>query len=176
MGPDSLQIRLCDPEDGDKGKREVIKVHLCQHLACHEAFVRWGSVPSLVWFFLGIIVLQYVGHLRGSPIVGLMATSSKRAYATRIRSFLIAAKKDALILWVTCTESQHLFSQCHKWHCLLFFILLSWQIEIVYLKFLLCFYLCFLTLTIGINVRINFWFNNCFKLLDFFFFNPEGIK
>ena len=32
--------------------------------------------------FFGIIVLRFVGHLLGSSMVGLMATSSKRAYVT----------------------------------------------------------------------------------------------
>ena len=32
--------------------------------------------------FFGIIVLQFVGHLFGGAIQGLMATSSTRTYAT----------------------------------------------------------------------------------------------
>ena len=32
--------------------------------------------------FFGIIVLQFVGHLLGSSVVGLLATSSQRTYAT----------------------------------------------------------------------------------------------
>ena len=32
--------------------------------------------------FFGIIVLQFVGHLLGSSVVGLMATSSQRTYVT----------------------------------------------------------------------------------------------
>ena len=32
--------------------------------------------------FFGIIVLQFVGHLLGGSMVGLMVISSKRAYAT----------------------------------------------------------------------------------------------
>ena len=35
-----------------------------------------------VWEFIWLIVLQFVGHLLSSSKVGLMATSSKRAYAT----------------------------------------------------------------------------------------------
>ena len=35
-----------------------------------------------VWGFLGIIVLQFVGHLLRGSMVGLMVTSSKRTYAT----------------------------------------------------------------------------------------------
>ena len=32
--------------------------------------------------FFGIIVLQFVGHLLGGSMAGLMVTSSKRPYAT----------------------------------------------------------------------------------------------
>ena len=51
----------------------------------------WLFLPGLLWAlvvlqqcenFFGIIVLQFVRHLLGSSMVGLIATSSRKTYAT----------------------------------------------------------------------------------------------
>ena len=64
-----------------KVKLSGVSQSLCQ-------IPRWGN---LLWVlevslqcenFFGITVLQFVGCLLGDSVVGLMATSSKRAYAT----------------------------------------------------------------------------------------------
>ena len=47
---------------------------------------RLGNLLWVLENFFGIIVLQCVGCLLGGSMVGLMATSSKRAYATRSMS------------------------------------------------------------------------------------------
>ena len=53
--------------------------------------------------FFGIIVLQFVSHLLSSPMVGLMATSSKRIYATRSTSQVYCSQSHCPIKFVSGT-------------------------------------------------------------------------
>ena len=48
----------------------------------------WGALEILHQCenFFGVIVLQFLGHLPSSSMVGLMATSSKRTYTTHLTS------------------------------------------------------------------------------------------
>ena len=49
--------------------------------------------------FFGIIVLQFVGHLLGGSMVGLMATSSKSTYAASCTPRFATGGADPLSLW-----------------------------------------------------------------------------
>lgn len=129
MRPDSLKIESCDPQDGSKGKGKMGKSYLCQHLTCHRAFTRWGFVTSLVWFCFHYSQTQSLLHH------GIYFDDS---LPFRIGSFL-AAKKDVNILQVTYAMNEHNVSHCHRWHCLLLFILLFQQIKTAFPKLLLCF-------------------------------------
>ena len=49
--------------------------------------------------FFGIIVLKFVGHLLGGSMVGLIATFSKKAYATLCVTQVCCSQRETLSLW-----------------------------------------------------------------------------
>ena len=70
------QIPLASKVKFSGGSLSLCQIHRLGNLL-------WVPELSYQWENLfGIIVLQFVGHLLGSSMVGFMATSYKRAYAT----------------------------------------------------------------------------------------------
>ena len=65
--------------------------------------------------FFGIIVLQFVSHLLSSPMVGLMATSSKRIYATRSTSQVYCSQSHCPIKFVSGTLMGDIKSVASGW-------------------------------------------------------------